>query len=118
MEQHLGRKLARNEVVHYINGNKKDNRIDNLEVVKLSEHSRNHRIGGKMTQQSKLLIAEAQNEMNKTMVGRHAKLSIDDVRVIRERLKNGDKVSDIARDYSVRRQTIYRIRHGESWANF
>jgi hypothetical protein len=118
MEQHLGRKLARNEVVHHINGNKKDNRIDNLEVVKLSEHSRNHRIGGKMTQQSKLLIAEAQNEMNKTMVGRHAKLSIDDVRVIRERLKNGDKVSDIARDYSVRRQTIYRIRHGESWANF
>lgn len=40
MEEYLGRKLSRNEVVHHINGNKKDNRIVNLEVMNLSEHSR------------------------------------------------------------------------------
>ena len=41
MQKFLSKKLKRNEVVHHINGNKKDNRIENLEVQKLSIHSRN-----------------------------------------------------------------------------
>lgn len=44
MEQHLGRKLTKNEVVHHINGNKQDNRLENLELMSRSEHSRKHAI--------------------------------------------------------------------------
>lgn len=40
MEQHLGRKLNRKEVVHHINGNPKDNRIENLQVMSLRDHSK------------------------------------------------------------------------------
>lgn len=42
MEQHLGRKLKRNEVVHHKNEDKKDNKISNFEVQLLSKHSSDH----------------------------------------------------------------------------
>lgn len=38
MEQHLGRKLSKDERLHHVNGNKADNRIENLELM--SSHSR------------------------------------------------------------------------------
>lgn len=47
MEEYLGRPLRKDEHVHHINGDKTDNRIENLEILNISEHSRLHAQGRK-----------------------------------------------------------------------
>jgi len=42
MEAHLGRELHPADVVHHINGDRLDNRIENLEVMGRAEHSHHH----------------------------------------------------------------------------
>jgi DNA-directed RNA polymerase subunit RPC12/RpoP len=42
MEKKLGRKLKKSESVHHINGNKEDNRLENLIVMTKSEHHKHH----------------------------------------------------------------------------
>jgi len=44
MEDHLGRKLNRSEVIHHINGNNGDNRLANLQLTTFSEDIRNHNL--------------------------------------------------------------------------
>jgi len=42
MENHLGRLLTKDETVHHKDGNKKNNDINNLELLLFSEHSKLH----------------------------------------------------------------------------
>lgn len=42
MERFLGRKLKSSEIIHHINHNKTDNRIENLKITTRSEHIRHH----------------------------------------------------------------------------
>src|SRR3989344_5447698 len=43
MAEYLGRELRSEEIIHHINGDKLDNRIENLQIVTRSEHINMHR---------------------------------------------------------------------------
>lgn len=44
MEQHLGRKLLKTEIIHHLDGNKQNNDISNLAIMTLSSHTRFHHL--------------------------------------------------------------------------
>jgi len=88
--------------VNHRNGNKQDNRVENLEWVTRREN----------------VIHAFRNGLNKPLLGSlqgNAKLKESDIPVIKSRIKAGDAKAAIARDYGVSPGAIAHIDKGRAW---
>jgi hypothetical protein len=102
IEEALGRALAKGEEVHHINGQKDDDRPENLEVMTKSEHMRHH------LQQRPVLRGERASS---------AKLTEADVVAIRRRYASGERRADLAREFGVTHTNVTDIVNGKTWTH-
>lgn len=95
MEEHLGRKLTDDESVHHINGDRTDNRIENLQLLTKSEHSRLHAI---------------ENGLGKSNFGKEPsnKTPKETISKIMEMRKAGTKLADICEITGISYPTVQK----------
>jgi HNH endonuclease len=108
MQQAINRPLLLAESVHHKNGNKLDNRLENLEVKGHGRHTAEHHIGSKRTGSAldniRMAFSRRQNTvMNKEKI-KNALL-----------LKGLVPQSQIAYQLGVSPMTISRLFNGKSW---
>lgn len=101
MEQYLGRRLDRREVVHHLNGDIHDNRIENLELMDSKAHARLH-------------FANKRGKIWGQRTG-SARFKDREIVDIMERLDRGESVKSIADHYKVGRRHIEKLRHRDIW---
>lgn len=105
MEEHIGRHIRKGECVHHINGNRTDNRIENLQLLTIGEHTKLH---NPSNSGSRKMTAPGERSPR-------AKLTIEQVREIREH----PEVSNMAfaQKFNVTDCTISAIRLYKTWKN-
>lgn len=109
LEQKLGRKLAPNEVSHHIDEIPFNNDPDNLECKTRLKHSKEHKL-------LKNIHPNYEQQARGERIG-ISKLTVKIVLEIRERIRNGEVLQDIARNVGVNESTISRIKSGKIWAH-
>lgn len=106
-ERATGVLVPRNCCVHHLNGNKLDNRPENLCMMSVGAHTAFHHTGSKRSNDTRELLSERAKVRfaDKRNHPSFKEVDIDGMRLMRE---NGFKVLEICEHYGITKTTYYQ----------
>lgn len=105
MEQKVNRFLEEGEVVHHLNEVKHDNRIDNLKLMSVKDHTILHHKGVKRPKKTRSLMSK---HMKRRLINKEEHPSYKDVdEELKELLSDGVSKAEAARTLGITRKTVY-----------
>lgn len=111
VQQSIGRTLSKNECVHHKNGNTKDNRLENLEIISRQKHGSLHYKPHRCTAKTRQKLSEIFSGEKHPQ----AKLNLEKVKKIKEMIVNGIGVCAIGRLFGLSSTIISQIKMGKRW---
>lgn len=120
MEKKLGRKLESFEIVHHKDENRRNNNPDNLELTSTKDHGKHHIDILSEIEKSERARRGVSTRIEKNTLLKGSKigtskLTEDMVKIIRNRLKEGEKINKIAKEFFVDESNIRMIRDRVTW---
>jgi len=118
MERALNRRLQTSEHVHHKNGNKLDNRVENLEVLSAADHARRHRdstTAAARTPAARANRRRIHGARLRELAFSRRKLAACDVLVIRRSTTNGISQATLCRLYGVSDTLVSDIVLRRTW---
>lgn len=112
-ERETGITIPNGCCIHHINGDKSDNRIQNLCMMTHSAHTIMHSTGRKYSEESKHIMSEKAKERLKDKTKHPAYKEINIEKMIRE-VENGETVEAVCRKYGICKSTYYEKKRGIS----
>lgn len=106
-EQATGVQVPMNCCVHHLNGDKLDNRPQNLCMMSRSAHTAFHNSGNKKSEETRRILSERAKVRfaNKRNHPLFKEVDVDGMRIMRE---NGFKVLEICEHYGITKTTYYQ----------
>ena len=112
VEELLGITLEEDQVVHHLNGDKTDNRPENLQVMDRREHARLHASAMPQTPEKQQKVSNARKGKPNPKA---RALSPDQVKQIVSAMHEGASATSLAKEYHVSDHVIRNIRDGKTY---
>lgn len=112
-ENYYNKSVPKGYVVHHINEDKSDNRIENLCLMSSSEHIRHHHIGAKRPLETREKIGQKTKE-RLSKPENHPLYKNVDILQMQKEIELGDTVINVCKKYGINKTTFYKkIKKGD-----